>query len=61
MEDRKNNARRVPCPICGRKTQIRVHPDTVLVNFPLYCKNCKTATRINLVQFKMILSKEPDA
>lgn len=31
---------RAVCPICGRLTQTRINPGTVLVNFPLYCKRC---------------------
>ena len=38
MRDRKNGLRWIPCPVCGGRTQIRVYPDTVLINFPLYCR-----------------------
>ena len=31
---------RAVCPICGRTTQVRVLPGTILVDFPLYCKRC---------------------
>ena len=61
MGDRKTDARWVPCPICGSNTRIRVYPDAVLVRFPLYCRKCKRETRIDMVQLKMVLSKEPDA
>ena len=50
MRDRKNGLHWIPCPVCGGRTQIRVYPDTVLVNFPLYCRKCKKETRINVVQ-----------
>ena len=36
---RTRNGRAV-CPICGRETQTRVLPGTILENFPLYCKRC---------------------
>ena len=36
------------CPICNNKTRIKVRPDTVLENFPLYCPKCKQETIINV-------------
>ncbi len=51
----------VRCPRCNQKTRIKVYPDTVLLNFPLYCPKCKRETIINVVQLKMVISKEPDA
>ena len=38
----------VLCPICNNKTRIKVRPDTVLENFPLYCPKCKLETIINV-------------
>lgn len=38
----------VLCPICNNKTRIKVRPDTVLENFPLYCPKCKQETIINV-------------
>lgn len=61
MGDRKDDARWVPCPICGSRTQTRVYPDTVLVNFPLYCRKCRKETRINVVQLKMVMSDNQNA
>jgi len=61
MGDRKDDSRWVPCPICGGNTKIKVYSDTVLIKFPLYCRKCKRETRIDVVQLKMVLSKEPDA
>ena len=61
MGDRKTDARWVPCPICGSKTRIKIYSDTVLVKFPLYCRRCRRETRIDVVQLKMVLSKERDA
>lgn len=34
----------VLCPICNNKTRIKVRPDTVLENFPLFCPKCKKET-----------------
>ena len=28
----------VYCPVCGNKTRDRIREDTVLINYPLYCK-----------------------
>lgn len=61
MGDRKNELRWIPCPICGGRTQTRVYPDTVLVNFPLYCRKCRKETRINVVQLKMVVSGDQDS
>ena len=60
-DNRKTDARWAPCPICKSKTKLKVYPDTVLVRFPLYCQKCKRETKIDMVQLKMVLSKEPDA
>lgn len=49
------------CPVCGSKTRIRIHEDTVLKNFPLFCPKCKHETIINMEQMNMTVIKEPDA
>ncbi|MFR7742829.1 MAG: cysteine-rich KTR domain-containing protein [Acutalibacteraceae bacterium] len=33
------------CPLCGRPTQQRVLPTSRLIDFPLYCKHCKSDSR----------------
>ena len=35
-------------PICNNKTRIKVRPDTVLENFPLFCPKCKRETIISV-------------
>jgi len=55
----KNNW--ILCPVCKNKTKVMVRHDTILENFPLFCPKCKTETIINLEQFIVIISKEPDA
>lgn len=50
----------VKCPICSGKTRTKIYSDTVMFKFPLYCPKCKTETRIDVMQFKMAVSKEPD-
>ena len=37
---------RAVCPICGRVTPLRILPGTILVDFPLYCKNCRRTTLV---------------
>jgi len=51
----------IKCPHCDGKTRVKVYKDTTLINFPLYCPKCKKETRIDVVQLKMVVSKEPDA
>ena len=29
------------CPVCKNKTRLKLRPDTVLENFPLFCPKCK--------------------
>ncbi len=60
MTDKLDESRWIPCPICHNKTRVKAYNDTVLVNFPLFCHKCKRETRINVVQFKMVRSDEPD-
>ena len=61
MNSQSECSRRVPCPICGGRSRIRVNEDTVLIKFPLYCPKCKKETRIDVVKLKMVQSDEPDA
>lgn len=51
----------IRCPICGNKTNNKVRIDTVLLNFPLYCRKCKRETLIAVQQQKITAIKEPDA
>ena len=37
----------VICPICHRKTKVKIRPDTILKNFPLFCPKCKQESLIN--------------
>lgn len=31
----------VLCPLCSSKTRLKLLPDTVLKNYPLFCPKCK--------------------
>lgn len=48
------------CPKCTGKTRAKVYPNTVLINFPLYCPKCHREFLIDVVQLKMKVSREPD-
>lgn len=36
------------CPKCGNTHFIKVRPDTRIINFPAYCKRCKTELVITI-------------
>lgn len=44
----------LPCPICKKKTDVKIHEDTTLLYFPLQCPHCKQETLIHVVQLKMV-------
>ena len=50
------------CPVCKSKTRIKIRPDTVLKNFPLYCPKCKQEALINVKELRpqKILCKRRD-
>ena len=50
----------VLCPICSNKTRIKIRPDTVLENFPLFCPKCKKKSLIDVKNFEVKVI-EPDA
>jgi len=49
------------CPVCGGKTRTKVKPDTILVNFPLFCPKCKRETLVNVENLKISVIKVPAA
>ena len=55
--DSKNSSLWIHCPICGGKTRTKVYEDTVFIKFPLYCPKCKKEILVDVVKFKMVLSK----
>ena len=50
----KKEAYPIHCPLCGGETQVKVFEDTVLVNFPLVCPDCRKETVINVVKLKIV-------
>jgi len=57
MGKSKDDSRWVTCPVCGGRTRINVNPDTVLLNFPLYCPKCRRETKVCVIQQKMSVVK----
>lgn len=49
------------CPVCGKKTRIKIRKDTRLINFPLYCPKCRNKSIINVNNQIITILKEPDA
>lgn len=50
----------VLCPICNNKTRIKVRPDTVLENFPLFCPKCKQETIISVTGQNVVAVKKSE-
>ena len=50
----------VTCPLCKGKTRLKLLPDTVLQNYPLFCPKCKQEVIINADHQKIKITK-PDA
>ena len=59
--DRGESHRWLICPKCGGKTKIKISEDTVLLNFPLFCPQCKRETIIGVIKYELVVSDEPDA
>ena len=38
---------RAVCPVCGRRTNVRLLPETRLRSYPLYCKLCRAETVVD--------------
>ena len=51
----------VLCPVCSGKTRIKVRPDTVMLNFPLYCPKCGKESLVNIRNNQIHVIQEPDA
>ena len=49
------------CPVCKNKTRIKLRPDTVLENFPLFCPKCKRETLISVKGLHTTVITELDA
>ncbi|MBS4905805.1 MAG: conjugal transfer protein [Subdoligranulum variabile] len=45
------------CPLCKRKTKVKILSETVLLHFPLYCPRCKKESIISVVEDRMLLEE----
>lgn len=50
----------LPCPLCGKQTDTKVLPETVLVRYPLFCAQCRQETLVDVVKMRMVLSDDID-
>ena len=48
----------VTCPLCKGKTRLKLLPDTVLQNYPLFCPKCKEEVIINAEHLQVSVVKE---
>lgn len=53
MGFKSNKSYWVCCPLCTRKTRVKIYEDTVLVNFPLFCPSCRKVSVVDVVKLKM--------
>lgn len=44
---KKNESGFLLCPKCGKKTNVKVLPKTVMTDYVLFCKHCKSETIID--------------
>ncbi len=50
------------CPLCERKTRIRLLPETVLQSFPLFCPKCRRETLVHVRDGQVqVIQHQPDA
>lgn len=61
MPDTGKKAYWICCPICNGKTRFKIYQDTVLLNFPLYCRNCHREIIIDIADMRIVVHPEPDA
>lgn len=46
------------CPLCGGKTRLKLLPETVLKNYPLFCPKCKKEAIINAEHLEVTVTKK---
>lgn len=59
MTGSKKEALWIRCPECHCKTRVKIYPDSVLLNFPLYCPKCKKEFSISVVNKMIVHNIEP--
>ena len=50
----------VTCPSCKAKTRLKLLPDTVLKNYPLFCPKCKKEVIINAWHLQIFVVNEEE-
>lgn len=65
INERMNNEKSkwLCCPICGAKTRTKVFDSTVLIDFPLFCRECQKEIVVTLVEKRISYQEnnnEPD-
>ena len=48
----------ISCPLCKGKTRLKLLPDTILKNYPLFCPKCKEEVIINAENLQVSLVKK---
>ncbi|WP_438718158.1 cysteine-rich KTR domain-containing protein [Enterococcus sp. AZ109] len=56
-----NEASWISCPVCHKKTRIKIRRDTIISRLPLYCPKCKQETLVNIANTKLTIIEEPAA
>lgn len=59
--DEKNSSVWLRCPKCGSKTRDKILPQTIMINYPLYCPKCKRELLVSVKNLSITIIKEPDA
>ncbi|WP_394273153.1 cysteine-rich KTR domain-containing protein [Butyricicoccus sp.] len=58
MKDEEKRVEWVLCPLCRGKTRLKLLPETVLKNFPLFCPKCRREMLISAEQFAVSIVRE---
>lgn len=51
----------IHCPFCKCKTRTKIHKETLLKHFPVFCPKCKHEYIIDVENLNIRLSVVPDA
>ena len=51
----------IHCPYCKCRTRTKIHRDTILKNFPIYCPKCRREALVDVEEFHIKLSIEPES
>lgn len=51
---------RIACPVCGKRTDFAVMSNTSGINIPVFCRQCKTRTMVNIDRGQCSRSQCPE-